>query len=502
MASLSDYEILLAPARKRFDESFGVRSLQAMEDAARAELFLMYFCALGAHMTQPVEGWIRRAGVRCEQMGFTQVGRALARHASAEADHHLLMIADLRSLAARWNVTHAPSVDADDMLDQAPSPGVMTYCQLHEENIAGETPFAQVAIEYEIEMLPLRYGQQIVGRCIELLGPDIISCLSFITKHIMLDGAHTDLNARALNDLIERAPWSLSALAAAGKASLDAYASFLGDCVRLADARAKGAQSHFVPRPSLSWRLKEPPGWKLDRDNNGPTLDWLAEVRALRGKAFYEDGRRPAFRTPAGAFLDPDPIDRHAFHVLAYDGAKLVGCVRLYHLDRDGPACLTEKSLGAEMFSQMLRTLGARQDEIVEIGRWVVDPEYRAKNRDFGLSVQLAAASAVVADAIGKASRAEHGFAICAAGTKDRQDRMLTRLGMAPIAGIGPVYCEKYRDTISVLCCSSAQRLSPLLTGLIDKMAEKIGLLNALGNPFLFGQEPVRHPDPSSHPAG
>jgi N-acyl-L-homoserine lactone synthetase len=318
----------------------------------------------------------------------------------------------------------------------------------------------------------------------------------------MLDGAHTDLNARALNDLIERAPWSLSALAAAGIASLDAYASFLGDCVRLADARAKGAQSHCDPRASLSWRLKTPPGWKLDRDKNGSTLDWLAEVRALRGKAFYEGGRRPAFRTPAGAFLDPDPIDRHAFHVLAYDGAKLVGCVRLYHLDLDGPACLTEKILGEKMFSQMLRTLGARRDEIVEIGRWVVDPDYCAKNRDFGLSVQLAAASAAVANALGKASRAEHGFAICAAGTKDRQDRMLTRLGMAPVAGIGPVYCEKYRDDISVLCCSSAQRLSPLLTGLIDQMADKIGLFNALGDPYLFGQGLVQRRDPSSHPAG
>jgi hypothetical protein len=476
MASLSDYETLLAPARQRFDESFGVRSLQAMEDAARAELFLMYFCALGAHMTRPVEGWIRRAAIRCVQLGFTRVGRALALHAPAEADHHLLMIADLRSLAVRWNATRAPAVDADEMLDQPPSPGVVTYCQLHEENIAGETPFAQVAIEYEIEMLPLRYGKLIVGRCIELLGPDIISCLGFITKHIMLDGAHTDLNARALNDLIERAPGSLAALAAAGNASLEAYASFLGDCVRLADARAMTAQSHCAPRASLCWRLKAPPGWKLDRDNKGSTLDWLAEVRALRGKVLYEAGRRPAFRTPAGAFLDPDPIDRHAFHILAYDGAALVGCLRLYHLDGDGPACLTEKILGEKMFSQMLRTLSAQRDEIVEIGRWVVAPEYRARNRDFGLSIQLAAASAAVANALGKASGKLHGFAICAAGTKDHQDRMLTRLGMAPVFGIGPVYCEKYCDDVSVLCCCQGQPLSPLLTELIDKMAEKMGL--------------------------
>jgi len=106
-------------------------------------------------------------------MGFTQLGRELALHASPEADHHLLMIADLRSLTARWNAS--PPVDADALLGQLPSAGVVKYCKLHEESIASESPFAQAAIEYEIEMLPLRYGKLVVGRCIELLGADIIS---------------------------------------------------------------------------------------------------------------------------------------------------------------------------------------------------------------------------------------------------------------------------------------------------------------------------------------
>jgi hypothetical protein len=112
------------------------------------------------------------------------------------------------------NAHRAPSVDADALLGQFPSPGVVRYYQLHEENIAGESPFAQVAIEYEIEMLPLRYGNVVVERCIELLGTDILCCLSFITKHIALDGAHTDLNAGMLSDVIQCSPWSLSWLAA------------------------------------------------------------------------------------------------------------------------------------------------------------------------------------------------------------------------------------------------------------------------------------------------
>jgi hypothetical protein len=40
------------------------------------ELFLLYFSAIGAQMTQPVEDWIRRASLRCAELGFTQLAKA------------------------------------------------------------------------------------------------------------------------------------------------------------------------------------------------------------------------------------------------------------------------------------------------------------------------------------------------------------------------------------------------------------------------------------------
>ena len=43
---------------------------------------------------------------------------------------------------------------------------------MHEENIAER--LAQVAIEYEIEQLPLRYGGLFVARCLEVFGPEIL----------------------------------------------------------------------------------------------------------------------------------------------------------------------------------------------------------------------------------------------------------------------------------------------------------------------------------------
>ena len=135
-------------------------------------------------MTEPVESWIRRAADRCAALGLSNLAEALTRHARAEAGHHLMMIADLRSLAGHWNSRHTPPVDADELLRMPPSYGASRYCLVHEENIAGNTPYAQIAIEYEIEQLPLRYGGLFVARCLEIFGPEILPSLSFVTEHI------------------------------------------------------------------------------------------------------------------------------------------------------------------------------------------------------------------------------------------------------------------------------------------------------------------------------
>jgi hypothetical protein len=164
-----------------------------------------------------------------------QLAHALNGHAQAEAGHHLLMIADVGSLAARWNARRKPSVEARKLLNQPPTPGVLHYCKVHEDNIAGDTPYAQIAIEYEVEMLPLRYGELLLTRCVEMLGADILPCLSFVTQHIYWDAGHTNFNARVIAKLIDLDPSSMSALVSAGTAALHAYAQFLGDCTELAE---------------------------------------------------------------------------------------------------------------------------------------------------------------------------------------------------------------------------------------------------------------------------
>lgn len=198
------------------------------------ERFLIYFCALGVGMTEPVEGWIRRAGQRCGDLGLTDLARALDAHAHQEADHHLLMQADTHRLVARWNGIHEPRLNAESLLAILPTPGVIGYRKLHENVIAGPAPQDQLAIEYEIEMLSVTYGPVLLQRCSDLSGAEILASLSFLQDHVALDAGHTHFNRLQLSRLLEQKPEFLPGLMAAGSAALDAYAVFLDDCYHLA----------------------------------------------------------------------------------------------------------------------------------------------------------------------------------------------------------------------------------------------------------------------------
>ena len=487
--SLEEYNRLLSAARERFDVSPGINAIRSNKDPRFLEAFLLHFCAIGAQMTEPVEGWIRGAASRCAELGFSNLAEALVRHAKAEAGHHLMMIADLRSLADHWNSRHTPRVDADELLRTPPSFGASRYCRVHEDNISGATPYAQIAIEFEIEQLPLRYGGLFVARCLEIFGPEILSSLSFVTEHIDLDIGHTRFNAQELSKLINLIPEELPSLVAAGSAALDAYAQFLTDCVELAEGYCRFSPLRLEkPSEFLSWQLHSPL-----RDSiriAGESLpEWIDAVRSLRGAAFFDNGRRPHFKTSEGSYADSDPIDLHAWHLLAYAGDHLVGCVRVYPLAEGGPSCLTEMLLGEEQFSQILRDMGRHRHNTIEIGRWVVDPALRsAGSLAPGIAVQLAAGAGALAFALVNQSEDVNGLAIFSAGSRDKQYLMLSRLGLRPVSGIEPVVSTEYDDVIRVMYCTNPQELQSRFRRMMDAMAEAIGLDQKLPtSPVHFG---------------
>src|ERR1700756_2739332 len=87
---LEKYNQSLAAVRERFDANPALNALRSNSDPRQLELFLLYFCAIGAQMTRPVEGWIRRAASRCVELGFEAPAKALNQHAQAESGHHLM----------------------------------------------------------------------------------------------------------------------------------------------------------------------------------------------------------------------------------------------------------------------------------------------------------------------------------------------------------------------------------------------------------------------------
>jgi hypothetical protein len=235
-SGLDQYQEGITQARLRLAQSPALRFLQAPEvDPRTLELCLIHFCSLGVAMTEPVEGWIERAGLRCQELGLPELGRALCRHAREEAGHHRLLIEDTRVLVARWNAARTPALDAEQLLSRSATPSILAYRQLHEETIAGHAPYAQIAIEYEIELLSVRFGPLLLQRCQQDGQPGNVEGLSFLKEHVALDAGHTRFNEQQLKKLLEQHPTFLRPLVQAGEAALDAYAGFLTDCLQQAE---------------------------------------------------------------------------------------------------------------------------------------------------------------------------------------------------------------------------------------------------------------------------
>lgn len=223
-------------ARERITTDPRIGSILDPEiDPLRVLAFLIQFSALGVQMTEPVEGWIRRAGERCQQLGLKQLGRALVSHAKHEAGHHELMIADLKLACERWAALGRPALDPQALLDQPPTDAMKRYVTIHEDTIASARPFAQIAIETEIERMSTVLGPALIEGCRQVLGETVLAAMSFIGEHTELDVGHTAMNEAELDKLLATQPELGEPLAQVGRQALHIYLDFLGDCVDAGD---------------------------------------------------------------------------------------------------------------------------------------------------------------------------------------------------------------------------------------------------------------------------
>lgn len=226
----------LLAARARFETGAGRLLIDPQIDPTLFELFLVSYCSRGVRMTEPVEGWIHRAGARCRQVGLEKLGVALQKHAEHEANHHLMMIADTRELVSRWNKKHAHKLNADELFAVPVSRAVKDYVKLHEDVIASEAPYGQLAIEFEIERISVTLGPPLMQQCEKLLGRDINGALSFLVEHVEIDQGHTKFNERQLDKLLAEHRDFAGPLARTGAQALDIYDAFLHECLTAAKA--------------------------------------------------------------------------------------------------------------------------------------------------------------------------------------------------------------------------------------------------------------------------
>ena len=238
------YQPHVAAIRERILGDEKIARLLA-EPVSEAQMlgFLLHFSALGVQMVEPVESWIRRAGAACIDRGFDELGAGLLEAAEGEAGHDAMMHADLRVLVSRWRESYLPPVDAASLLATPRTEAIRRYAEVHEETIAGEHPYAQIGIEFEIESMSLVLGPPLIAACKRAVDADIISAMSFVREHVELDLEHTSEDIAKLEAFLVANPGTGPTIAATGARALAAYLDFFTDCIDRGFALAASAKA-------------------------------------------------------------------------------------------------------------------------------------------------------------------------------------------------------------------------------------------------------------------
>jgi hypothetical protein len=425
------YEARLLPYREAFSRRPSLALLgNAGNDPSLLHLFLIHYVAYGIEMTRPVEDWIQRAGEKCRETGFTELGEKLIAHARHESGHHKLMISDLRALTEQWNERHsATPIDPISLIQSKPPAGVRQYRELHEGIIAGDAAYSQIALEYEIESLSLSYGAKLVAAADGVLSNSARDGLTFLREHVALDAAHTRFNRREIMKLLAEHPDCLDALVDTAARALEAYGQFVDDCIR-----AALAMDCKVPARIIDHRLFQPPG--AAAKNTPP--EWLLWIRSLRSQILYDGGARPLFGPGGARYGDRDPADLECFHLALFEDDLPIGAARLSLGGNNRKLSLVDPTFGTENVNRCLARAGYRRDDCAEASRLVLHVGYRqGRNvqRLFGGLWSLAAESGAKA-------------IIAAVGTRNHQDRLFSMFGARILGEAGTVDAPAFNDQL------------------------------------------------------
>lgn len=223
------YSKLIHPSRTAFLRSAGINYFMTESNPKNLHSFLLIWTCASIKMTEKVEDWIKRAGEGCQQHNFTEVGARLKYHASQEADHDKMLVEDLNFLVHKWNELYHDNLTAIDLSKISLFPETKFYVDLHEAVINSHYPYAQTAIEFEIERISVVYGPRMIENIINILGDNFSTGISFLEEHVLLDQGHTKFNI----DLMEKclgANADITKLVETGAKALSIYSGFLNSC--------------------------------------------------------------------------------------------------------------------------------------------------------------------------------------------------------------------------------------------------------------------------------
>ncbi|MBS0358929.1 MAG: GNAT family N-acetyltransferase [Proteobacteria bacterium] len=103
----------------------------------------------------------------------------------------------------------------------------------------------------------------------------------------------------------------------------------------------------------------------------------IEELRKLRGKIFYEDGLKPHFKVADNKYYDDDKFDFSCYHILARSSDfKIVGAIRVLPMAKQ-IGCVTSELIGIENFNRVIMENFSCCNDLAEISRWIVAPDYK-----------------------------------------------------------------------------------------------------------------------------
>lgn len=248
------YQQRCKQAREAFAARPVVKELFFSEvDQQLMKLFMISWSALSSGLTGPIPEYLKRAGDNCAAKGETDMAAFFMLHTEEEDGHDEWGKDDTRKLVQQWNLDNPGyTLDAEELLKANMSPAVKRYHKLHEEVIDGPSPWGELAIDVEIELITTQYGPLLLQGCVKSMGEESLDNVSFLREHVRFDVGHTETNFDAIHGLIMRRPDYTDALVDTGFKALVSYADFLDDCMAMAKSMHAGLLEAAKREPALA----------------------------------------------------------------------------------------------------------------------------------------------------------------------------------------------------------------------------------------------------------